>query len=336
MKRAIQIFISIILLVILIYWIDFKQIQVSLTEARYLYLVAALIIITLDRILMGLKWKILLEVKKINISLLHATKIYYMSNFLGLFLPPTIGTDLVRAYCVSKNGGKMKMHDIFASIVIERYLGFLGIFITGLLGCIYMFHFVSIESIDLYTISVVVSILTLFISVGFFISMNKKIIRMIKSILCKFRHNKILKKILIKVNGFLDSYAHYSNHKTVLTISILLTFFEIFLVVLWTYAIALGLNISVSLLYFMAFVPINLILVRLPISLDGFGINEASYVYFLAAIGISEALSFSLGIINHFITIIAIIPGGIFWAVFKNENEIERLELSKIQNEFAE
>ena len=80
----------------------------------------------------------------------------------------------------------------------------------------------------------------------------------------------------------------------------------------------------------MAFIPINLILIRLPISLDGFGINEGTYVYFLSAIGISEALGFSLGLINHFITILAIIPGGIFWAIFKHENEIKRLELIKI------
>lgn len=336
MKRTIQIAVSVALLLILIYWIDFNQIKESLIEARYVYLFAALIIITLDRILMGFKWKILLGVKKINISLFNATKIYYISNFLGLFLPPTIGTDLVRAYCVSKNGGKMRMQDILASIVIERYLGFLGIFITGLLGCLYLFHFVSIESIDIYTLLIVVGILTLVMTIGFFISLNKNIINIIKNILSKFNNNKFLKKILKMINSFLDSYAHYRNHKTILIISILLTFFEIFLVVLWTYVIALGLNISVSLLYFMAFVPINLILVRLPISLDGFGINEASYVYFLTAIGISETLSFSLGIINHFVTIIAIIPGGIFWAAFKNENDIEKLKLNGIKNSFAE
>ncbi len=329
MKRVIQITISLALLLILFYWVDLEQIEESLIEARYSYIFMAVIIITLDCILMGFKWKLLLGVKKINISLYKATKIYYISNFLGLFLPPTLGTDMVRAYYVSKDGGKL--HDILASILMERYLGFLGIFIMGLLGCLYIFHFVLIDTIDITTIMTFIGILTLVTTVGFFISLSNGMVNLIKNFLARFKNKKFLSKILTKAVNLLDSFAGYKNHKTILTVTILLTFLEIFLVILWSYSIAVGLNISVSFLYFVSFIPITLFLVRLPISLDGFGINEGSYAYFLAAIGISETLGFSLGLINHFITILAIIPGGIFWALHRNKNEIKNLQFSTIQ-----
>ena len=178
MKRTIQILISISLLLILFFWIDFDQIKNSLIEAEYLYLSSALIIITLDRFLMGWKWKLLLRVKNIKISVFHATKIYYISNFLGLFLPPTVGTDLVRAYCLSKK--ESKTHDIFASMVMERLIGFWGIFVAGLFGCFYFFNFVSVDSIDIFTISIIVGVLALATTVGFFISMSRRSIKIDK------------------------------------------------------------------------------------------------------------------------------------------------------------
>ncbi len=329
MKRAIQVVVSLTLFLILLSWIDIGQIQDSLIEAQYIYLLIAVVIITVDRVLMGLKWKLLLRARKINISLFKATKIYYIANFLGIFLPPTVGTDLVRAYCISHKEGKL--HDIIASILMERYLGFLGIFVTGLVGCVYIFNFVSSESLDVSIILIFIGVLTLLTIIGFFISLSSNVARVIKNFLGRFRCKKFLNKVVVKTGNLIDSYANYKHHKLILIFSVLLTFLEIFLVILWSYAIAIGLNISISFLYFAAFIPITLFLIRLPISLDGFGINEGSYAYFLAAIGISKGLGFSLGLINHFITILAIIPGGIFWAIYKSKNEVKKLELSKIE-----
>ncbi len=53
---------------------------------------------------------------------------------------------------------------------------------------------------------------------------------------------------------------------------------------------------------------------RLPISLDGFGIREGAYVYFPGLVGISKTIAFSVGFINHIVSIIGILPGGIFYA----------------------
>lgn len=323
MKRIIQIVISVVLLTLLFLWTDVEQLKNSLLNANYLYLFLAVIIITIDRIVMGLKWKILLKVKQINISVFEATKIYYIANFLGLFLPPTIGTDLVRAYYIPKDKGSVQ--DILASIIVERYLGFLGIFFAALIGCIYFIEYVDYKSFNnLFMAALALVIIS---AVGFIISFNVKLIDWLKNIFKPLKGKKIFKKILPSLHKLVNSYSYYRNHKTVLIISMLLTFFEIFLVILWSYVVAIGLNIDVSLTYFIAFVPIVLFLVRLPITIDGFGINEGSYVYFLSLVGISEAISFSVGFINHIITIIGILPGGLFYAMdksikgFKNKTE---------------
>lgn len=325
MKKTIQIAISIILLIILFIWTDIEQLKNSLVNANYFYLFLAIIIITVDRIVMGLKWKILLKVKQINISLLKATKIYYIANFLGLFLPPTIGTDFVRAYYIPKNEGSVQ--DILASIIVERYLGFLGIFFAGLLGCIYFIEYIEYDSFNKLFI-IALSLVIIGTSV-FIVSFNIKLINWLKNIFRPLGKRNIFKKILPVLKKLMDSYAYYRNHKTFLIISMALTFLEIFLVILWSYVVAIALNVDVSFTYFIAFIPIILFLVRLPITIDGFGINEGSYIYFLSLVGVTEALSFGVGLINHIITIVAILPGGIFYATDKSiKGFSKKLELN--------
>ena len=331
MKRIIQIIISIGLLILLFSWIDFKQITGVIENLNYIYILIALLIITLDRILMGFKWNLLLRVRGIKISLFKATKVYYISNYLGLFLPPTIGTDLVRAYYVSQRNENTQ--DVLASIFIERYLGFIGLFFASLIGCIYFIDFIEFSKInDLFFI---ISALTILGTTSFIISFNYKLIDLFKVFINRFSNKKFFWRVIPKIEKLIDSYIYYKKHKKVLIYVMVLTLAEIFLVVLWSYVIALSLNIGISLTYFAAFIPIVLFLIRLPISLDGFGINEGTYVYFLGLIGVAETLAFSVGLINHFITIAAILPGGVFYAFDKGKvsiSDIEKVEDRVVRN----
>jgi len=104
LKRMIQLVVSVILLGVLIQWIDLGQVKNALASADLFYLILALIVTTLNRILMPIKWNLLLRAKEIRVSWYEVTKIYYTSNFFGVFLPPTIGSDSVRAYLTAKKG----------------------------------------------------------------------------------------------------------------------------------------------------------------------------------------------------------------------------------------
>ena len=160
-------------------------------------------------------------------------------------------------------------------------------------------------------------------------------IDLFKVFINRFSNKKFFWRVIPKIEKLIDSYIYYKKHKKVLIYVMVLTLAEIFLVVLWSYVIALSLNIGISLTYFAAFIPIVLFLIRLPISLDGFGINEGTYVYFLGLIGVAETLAFSVGLINHFITIAAILPGGVFYAFDKGKvsiSDIEKVEDRVVRN----
>ena len=67
-----------------------------------------------------------------------------------------------------------------------------------------------------------------------------------------------------------------------------------------------------------------MLLVRIPISLNGFGINEGGSTFFLAFVGIPKAIGFSIGLVDHFVNIIGLIPGALFYIFEKDVKEISQ------------
>jgi glycosyltransferase 2 family protein len=310
-KRVIQLVISIILLTILIYWIDFGAFISAVGNANYLYICLAIVLVAINRCVMAYKWNMLLKLKGISISFVEATRIYYISNFLGMYLPPTIGGDLVRAYYIRKK--KYQMSDILASIVVERIFGFLVLLLFAVLGALSL-YFVFFESrVELRT---ALSIL-LFISMGSLLIvitfLNKTISSKVLSFLGRHRSATIVERFANKVAQLYLSFLLYKNSKVILLLFSVLTGLEVFIYILRTYVVVHALHIDIPFSYLFSFVPIIMTLIRLPISFNGFGINEGGFVYFLSLAGIAKSIGFSVGLIDHLIVMIAILPGGILY-----------------------
>jgi len=112
-KKIFQIVMSVALMAALFYLIDLKQLKNSIANANVLYLCIALVMILFNRVLMPVKWNLLLRAKGITVSWLDAIRIYSMSAFAGLFLPPTVGCDTVRVVYFRQR--KYPVSDILSS-----------------------------------------------------------------------------------------------------------------------------------------------------------------------------------------------------------------------------
>jgi glycosyltransferase 2 family protein len=316
MKKAwtwIRIIISFGLIAFLLYTVDFGDMTGSLAGSNGYYLLAAFLVALGDRLIMAFKWNILLRAKNIHIPLPRITGTYWISSFLGLFLPATVGADAIRAYAVYKGGQKGR--DIVSSIVIERIFGILALLIFVLMSIvlsIYVFgesFFASIWNLFGIILGVLV-----FLSFFIYISLNRSLLNKFYNLL-EVRNPKISKnKWVGKLREIYQSYLAYQEHKQALGIFLFWSFVENLFPILWTYFLSLAFNIPVPLLYIFILVPIVLVLVRLPISIDGIGIKEGAFVYFLSLIGIPSSDALLLGIASHVLAIVSILPGGALYA----------------------
>ena len=312
-KQLVKIGVSVFLLGLLFFWTDVEQFRNAVKNAKFSYFFYVFILVYLNRILMPVKWNFLLNAINIRISWFESVKIYFISSFLGFFLPPTVGADAVRAYQVHKE--KHPLSDIISSIIIERVLGLIALLLFALGGCtvfIYTFSEISIDFGILLGILLIASP----VLIGLFIlSLHKEWMRRVGNILLRYHKVRILGMFAKIIKTALDSYIYYADQKKVLLLFFLLTLVEVAMMILISYLIALAFAIDVSLIYFFAFVPIILLFVRLPISFDGFGIHEGGFIYFLSFFGVSATLAFSVGLINHLFALIGLLPGAVFYAM---------------------
>ena len=320
-KRILQVLISITLLGILIYWIDLDQLWHILLNANLFFLGLALLITTVNRILMAVKWNILLRAQGIHLSWYEVTRIYYTSTFLGVFLPPTIGLDSVKTYYVSTKAGN-SVSKVLSSIVIERVLGMLTLMIFGIIGGVIFLRLYTHIDFEIMNVLWIFIIVTVLGAGTFVLSLSKSLSSRVLKVFERFQDkSNILKKAAGQLERLYRSYQVYRSKKGTLAVFFVLTCVENLLPIVRPFIIAIALHAYVPLSYLFVIVPIELLLIRLPISFDGFGIREGIFVYFLALIGISKDVGFSIGLTNHLVFLIAVLPGWLFYLMGEKDRK---------------
>lgn len=311
-KKIIQIVVSGVILAGLCYSIDLTEVADVIRDANYAFVMLAYLLVTLNRIVMAYKWNLLLRGMRIFVPHWTVIKRYYISTFFGLFLPPTVGADVLRAILI--NDGKNQLADIASSIVLERAIGFAVIFACGGLGGLLLLGHEAYFAMSGILEFIVFSLVASFICIAtLYLTMHDKFNSFINRLFNKGKRKTFLNKSLGAIEKTYNSYLLYSHQKKLMWTFTFWTFVETLLVVLWTYVLSLAFSVAIPFILFLSIVPIVTILIRLPFSIAGFGVHEGSYAYFLGYFGFSWSLGLSLGILDHFIIILGILPGLLFF-----------------------
>ncbi len=312
LKTAVRIALSIVLLGYLLYVVDLEQAGGLLRRGRPLYILAALGVALFDRWLMAYKWVILLRVKRISLTVRQATEVYWTSTFLGVFLPATVGGDALRFLAVWRRG--FPSRDVIASIMVERFLGFMALF--AFLALSIFLNLTLSPSLLPETVWRPLWLIALgsIALIGLFVlTMHPKLARVFAAY--SARVNQRVAALLAKARSFYQAYLEYRTHPGALFHFLVLSLFENLLPLTWTYLLAQAFSIHIPFLYYFLLIPIVLVLVRLPISVDGFGVQEGAFVYLLSLVGVPASDAFFLGLTSHLLALVSVLPGGILYAL---------------------
>ena len=238
---------------------DFLKFKHAFENVVFSYLLIASFLLMLVVYLRALRWKILLNNKKLNVKDLYKGQLigYFGNNIL-----PLRAGELMKAYYIGNKYNKSKSN-IFGSVILERIFDFLGLFFLLLLLVksnlknIIFDHF-------FYGLIIILAMVFLGISVSYFYNFKKN------SSSIKIKMNNIISNVL---EGFVNL-----NNNNIFP-SILLTLLIWFIYVLEVYivqsAFSMGLSINHSI--FILFVSsISMILPGMP---GNFGTFEGSVIY---------------------------------------------------------
>ena len=83
--------------------------------------------------------------------------------------------------------------------------------------------------------------------------------------------------------------------------------------VLQTYCLGLALGLAVPLGVYFALVPIILLIVLMPVTINGIGTTQAGFVWLFGRAGVASAPAFALSVLFLAIAIVGNLPGAVLY-----------------------
>lgn len=247
-----------------------------------------------------LRWFIFMKALSFEAPIGQVCRYFFIGLFCNLFLPTSIGGDLVKAYGLSRGAGQKPK--VYASVVLDRLSGFAGLVIIALVA-----YLIGGKIIDAPFVIVPIAILTLMsLAIGGAL-FNKRIYNFFCSVFLKLpRFHKAL------MDMHADVLLMRGRKRTgygCIAFSCLIQILSAYMY----YLMALAFHQQVHLVHFMIFTPIVAAVSFLP-SIGGLGFREGGWVYLLGKIGIDKGIAMSLSLIGFFYVVLVGFLGGILYA----------------------
>jgi len=271
------------------------------------YVALAFLVLTADRFLMSFKWLLLLKSRGLQLPLLRSVQIYCSAMIWGMFMPATVGADVIRGYMTSRHG--LDGYEVFASITVERLVGFVASLLFGLAGILILS---SAGATDERFDSVwwIGALATLSAAAALILSFNEGLFTRALNLLS---HRIGGSRIVQRLRRFHEVYRGYGEHRAIIGMFFALTLIEQCLVLFANWIVALALHIDVSLSFMAGAVALAMLIARLPVSIDGLGVYEGVMVLIMGLVGISAAEAVALSLAGRFIQIVLWLP---WWFVY--------------------
>lgn len=302
-----KLLIRIIVTTVLLGWL-FAQVDISgvgsvFAQTRPGWLALAAVINLLSVGLMVWRWQLLLAGMGVVRSFWNLLHITLVSTFFSMFLPSSIGGDVMKMVLVAPDPAQREA--AVASVLIDRVVGMAVTIAVGLLGVLWLpavwGNHALIGALVAATLAFCLGVTMLFSRVWFLL-----LTRLVPGFLWRRfgtaiteAHRSIIR--LRRRPAVLLSAAAISGARQVMVC---------FSVLFAGYAF----SISVSPIAYFAIVPIVLAITVLPFAIGGLGLQDNAMVLLFGAVGVSAVQALSLSIFLHVMRNLVGIIGGILFA----------------------
>jgi uncharacterized protein (TIRG00374 family) len=260
------------ILALLLWLSDPRSIWDTLSAADGSWFLAAVVLNTATVPLMAFRWKLLLAAKGLtDISLGWLTRTYFVALFAGQFLPAAIGGDAVRAVELGR-----RSHDApeaVASVLIDRLVGVVSLVALAVIAYAAGGH--SAGGVEVLVAEAVFGLAAAVVLALLFSSR-------LRGIVARFLEPRVQGRRLAAGERFYDALHAYRDHRpalaAVFSLAVVAQVARIFVIVMLVEGLGLD-NVTTSEIF--ATAPVLFACLVLPVSLNGIGVREAVFVYFL-------------------------------------------------------
>jgi hypothetical protein len=264
----------------------------------------AVALVLVDRALMAYRWLLLLCIidPADRPPLGEVIRIFFVSTFVGTFLPASVGGDAVRAYSMTRLN--VRGRDAVASVFMDRMLGVASILVMAAVGLLLARDLAGnrtiMSSLAVAAAACVGTLVVIFSDAAARVAAVA--IAMLPARLREFG------------DGLLASVRRYSSYHGQLASVLLGSVAVQTLRIVQAYFLGRGLGIAAPPGAYFAFVPVILLVMLLPVSFNGIGTSQAAFVWFFGRAGVAAPSAFALSVLFVALGVVGNLPGGILYA----------------------
>ena len=286
-----------------------REVLAALAGADWRLVGVAVLLVLADRALMAYRWVVLLCIidPAARPPLREVMRIFFISTFVGTFLPASVGADAVRAYRMTQLN--VRGRDAIASVFLDRMLGVASILLMAAVGLVLARDLAGNRTI-VAALLVAAGVCAATLLLIFSRAAAAVASRMLAWLPERARHT---------ADGILDSIRRYADHHgrlgNVLAGSLAVQTLRI----VQAYFLGTGLGIPLPLTSYFAFVPLILLVMLLPVTFNGIGTSQAAFVWFFGTAGVAAPPAFALSVLFVALGVVGNLPGGLLYAFGRHD-----------------
>ena len=285
------------------------QVLVS-ADLRYIAL-AALIFVFINGILLC-RWFVFIKALDLEVPVKSVVKHYFYGLFGNLFLPTSIGGDLIKVIGLCRHSSEKPK--IVASVLIDRLSGFAAIAIVSVVAFLFGHRLIADN-----TLIIPIALMAAGVLVIAGILFNERIYSFGCRLFARFPH---IQKGLMTVHYDIALLKGARKYKEGIK-GVCLSCLSQVIFAFTFYFTAKGLHQEIPMLYFLIFVPIICVASAFP-SIGGLGFREVGAAYLFAKVGVESGVAVSLSLINFLFMVMVGLVGGFIYVYTLSVGRIQR------------
>jgi len=306
LRIAIQLALSAAIIGYLLWQIDVGKTADQIASSDPLYLLPAVAIFIVTVWPLAWRWQVLLASKGLHEPLGWLTKVYFISYAAGQVLPATIGGDAVRIVEHARRRPTAK-GEAAGAVLMERVVGSAGTLTLVTVGLVLaMGRYENIEVLARIEFGFVAAIVLF----GVLVFSRRTNVFLQERVFPRGRRLRLQRPL----SSLWTALHGYRSQRRALALVLAISAGTQFVrtLAIWMCGEAVGLDLSP--LVYIILGPLLFLVMMVPITVNGIGVRESFFVFFLGRFGVEPDAAFAVGFLFFAVTIAAAFPGGLILA----------------------
>ena len=303
LSRVLRIAVAVGLTAIILWKADPRTVLRITTAADPMWIAAAVFLVFIDRALMAWRWMDLLcaltpgSRPPFDVVL----RTFFVSTFVGSFLP-SIGGDAYRAYSLSRHD--VRLSESAASVLMDRVLGVLAIAFVGA-AAVALNRTANVGGAIVLPLTIAGAGCAV-VGAAVFSDRAAALAQRLAGHLPGQRFRRAAVSLA-------DAVRRYSNHHLELARVLLSSIAVQAIRVAQAYCLGRAIAIDLPLATYFLLIPIVLLVMLLPVTVNGLGTSQVAFEYFFSQVGVSSASAVALSILFVALGVVGNLPGSLLY-----------------------